>query len=671
VFESILIANRGEIACRIIRTAKRLGVRTVAVYSDADADALHVRLADSAFHIGPAPAAESYLLGERVIEAAKRGGVDAIHPGYGFLSENADFAEACAREGLTFIGPPPSAIREMGAKDAAKARMELAGVPIVPGYHGDAQDNAALGRAAEDVGYPLLVKAVAGGGGRGMRRVDRAEDLSAALDSARREAESGFGDPRLLLERFIEQARHIEVQVFADAHGGCVHLFERDCSIQRRHQKVVEEAPAPGLGEARRAELGAAAVRAASAIDYRGAGTIEFIVDSSVPIGEAPFYFMEMNTRLQVEHPVTEAITGFDLVEWQLRVAAGEALPEAASTAAIQGHAIEVRVYAEDPARGYLPQSGPLVLLRPPAEREGVRVDTGFLEGDRVGVHYDPMIAKLIAHGRDRDEALARLRGALADYAIAGIRTNIDLLGRIAAHPAFIAGEVDTAFLERHADQVVPSPEAPADLIALICAGHLCARARAAREATLPSDPHSPWSTTDSFRLNGRRVDRLRLADGKREIEIQVEFDRDAATAATLSWDDQQEHFEAMQLEGDRLSVVRDGIRSASHYVESGDDLYVTKAGQAWMLRHIVEDPEASGGAAGGGAVIAPMPGKIIAVSVENGQRVKVGDPLLTLEAMKMEHVLRSPQRGHVEGLEVGVDEQVAEGTILLTVKAG
>src|SRR6187401_423128 len=430
---SLLIANRGEIACRIIRTARRMGIRTVAVYSDADAKALHVRQADEAVHIGPSPARESYLVGEKILEAAKQTGAQAIHPGYGFLSENEAFAEACAKEGVVFIGPPASAIRAMGSKSAAKSLMEKAGVPLTPGYHGDDQDPGLLAREAGKIGFPVLIKASAGGGGKGMRRVDKGEDFAAALASCQREAKSAFGEDRVLVEQYVLKPRHIEIQVFADSHGGCVYLFERDCSVQRRHQKVLEEAPAPGMTAERRAAMGRAAVEAAKAVGYVGAGTVEFIAH---PDGR--FYFMEMNTRLQVEHPVTEMVTGLDLVEWQLRVAFGEALPRTQDQLAITGHAIEARIYAEDPDKGFLPSTGRLVHLAPPAQTDSVRVDTGVEQGDAITPFYDPMIAKLIVHAADRAGALARMKTALEQYRIVGVASNVEFLGRLVASDSFV-----------------------------------------------------------------------------------------------------------------------------------------------------------------------------------------------------------------------------------------
>ncbi len=518
MFEKILIANRGEIACRIIRTARRLGVRTVAVYSEADAHALHVEMADEAHPIGPPPARESYLNIGRILDAARRSGAQAVHPGYGFLSENADFAAACVAAGLNFIGPPASAIRAMGLKSASKALMERSGVPVVPGYYGDAQDLATLTAAAERTGYPVLLKASAGGGGKGMRVVERRADLEGAVSSAKREAASSFGDDRLLIERYLTNPRHIEIQIFADSHGQVISLFERDCSIQRRHQKVIEEAPAPGMDPARRRSMGEAACAAARAIGYVNAGTVEFIVE-----GDA-FYFMEMNTRLQVEHPVTEFITGLDLVEWQLRVAAGEPLPQSAEEVRIYGHAIEARIYAEDPAREFRPSIGTLWHLATPKENQHVRVDTGVRASDAVIIDYDPMIAKLIVWDKDREGAVRRLRGALAEYQVAGVTTNIALLSAIAAHPAFAAGQLDTGFIGRHAAELTPaSKPAPREVLAAAVLRVLRDQQReAAERAAATADPWSPWNQLTSWRMNGAGYQDLIFEEGESKITVRV-----------------------------------------------------------------------------------------------------------------------------------------------------
>ncbi|MDH4175883.1 MAG: acetyl-CoA carboxylase biotin carboxylase subunit, partial [Betaproteobacteria bacterium] len=499
MFSRILIANRGEIACRVAATARRLGIGVVAVYSEADAGARHVKLADEAFLLGPAPATESYLRGERVIEAALKCGAQAIHPGYGFLSENEGFARACAQAGLVFIGPPPEAIAAMGDKSAAKRLMEKAKVPLVPGYHGEKQEPAFLAKEAEKIGYPALIKASAGGGGKGMRIVTKAAEFQGALEGAQREAKAAFGDARVLIERYLERPRHIEVQVFGDAKGGCVYLFERDCSVQRRHQKVLEEAPAPGMSAARRKEMGEAAVAAARAVGYVGAGTVEFIAEQ-----DGKFYFMEMNTRLQVEHPVTEMITGLDLVEWQLRVAAGEPLPLAQDRLSIKGHAIEARLYAEDPARGFLPQTGHLAHLRFPEATQAVRIDTGVESGATITPHYDPMIAKLIAWGEDRPAALARLGAALAAVEVAGVQTNVAFLERVVRSRAFSSGDLDTGLIERSRAELFPPAQAAShELLAAAAMAELLEEADEARARAAGSgDPYSPWDSVDGWRLN-------------------------------------------------------------------------------------------------------------------------------------------------------------------------
>ncbi|HOM15217.1 MAG TPA: acetyl/propionyl/methylcrotonyl-CoA carboxylase subunit alpha, partial [Rubrivivax sp.] len=517
MFSKILIANRGEIACRVIKTARRMGIATVAVYSEADANARHVRMADEAVLIGPPAASESYLRAERILEAAQASGAQAVHPGYGFLSENDGFADACAAAGIVFIGPPASAIRAMGSKSAAKALMAKAGVPLTPGYHGDNQDPAFLEAQARDIGFPVLIKASAGGGGKGMRRVDRAEDFAAALASCQREAKNAFGDDHVLVEKYVLQPRHIEIQVFGDTHGSCVYLFERDCSVQRRHQKVLEEAPAPGMTRERRAAMGQAAVDAAKAVGYVGAGTVEFIANP-----DGSFYFMEMNTRLQVEHPVTEMITGLDLVEWQLRVAVGEPLPLRQDQLTIDGHAIEARIYAEDPDKGFLPSTGKLLHLSPPAETEHVRVDTGVEQGDAITPHYDPMIAKLIVWDATREAALARMRQALAHYRVVGVANNVEFLSRLVAVPSFAHAELDTALIEREQANLFPAAAPVPDEVWLLAAlAELQREAAAARQA---ADRDSPWRMLDGWRLNGRATRSLSLRHGDvlREVTVQV-----------------------------------------------------------------------------------------------------------------------------------------------------
>ena len=676
MIRTLLIANRGEIACRICRTAGRLGIRTVAVYSEADAGALHVKAADMALPIGPAAAADSYLRADRIVEAARRAGADAVHPGYGFLAENAGFAEACAVAGLVFVGPPPSAIAAMGSKAGAKALMEAAGVPLVPGYHGDAQDAGTLAAAADGIGFPVLLKASAGGGGKGMRVVTRAEDLADEIAAARREARSAFGDDRLILERYLERPRHVEMQVFADGHGNVVHLFERDCSVQRRHQKVLEEAPAPGLDPATRAAMADAAVAAARAIGYVGAGTVEFIMDEA-----GRFYFMEMNTRLQVEHPVTEMITGLDLVEWQLRVAAGGPLPLAQEQIRATGHAIEARLYAEDPGRDFLPQTGRLTRLRfPPADGRHVRVDAGVAEGDQVSVHYDPMIAKIIAWDRDRPSALARLAGALGATEVAGLATNLAFLGRVARHADFAAGGVSTGFIAANHDALVP-PDGPPGARALILAALAVMLRRASEAAALAAaspDPHAPWHRTDGWRLNTEARHELTFRAGGEAFPVRLRFRRRGYLVEEpgddRSGDDRPDGDRAgggLAVDGTlsadgRLEADLGGDRVSAGVDFAGDRVTVFTADGAVSLT--LDDPARAGQDTGevGGGLTAPMPGKVIAVLVEPGQAVDRGTRLLVLEAMKMEHAIAAPADGTVTAVHYAVGELVEEGAALV-----
>ncbi|NCU12325.1 MAG: acetyl/propionyl/methylcrotonyl-CoA carboxylase subunit alpha [Sphingomonadaceae bacterium] len=616
MFSSLLIANRGEIACRIIRTARHMGLRTVAVYSDADARALHVRQADQAVHIGPSPARESYLVGEKIIAAAKATGAEAIHPGYGFLSENADFARAVIDAGLIWVGPSPESIEAMGLKDAAKQLMQQAGVPVTPGYMGENQDPAYLAERAAEVGYPVLIKAVAGGGGKGMRRVDSAADFADALASCQREAAASFGNDHVLIEKYILSPRHIEVQVFGDAHGNVVHLFERDCSLQRRHQKVIEEAPAPGMDEATRAELCAAAVRAARAVDYRGAGTIEFIADASEGLRADRIWFMEMNTRLQVEHPVTEEITGVDLVEWQLRVAAGEELPLKQEDLSINGWAMEARLYAEDPAKGFLPAIGPLDHLRFGA---ALRVDTGVEEGGEVSPFYDPMIAKLIAHGGSREEAIETLLEGVDQTEVWPVRTNAGFLGLLLEHPGFQSGIVDTGLIGRDLALLVQAPEPDNEELTEAA-------------ALLAASPGSgPWSAALGFRANAAPRAEVRMVDDQGTLHV----------------------------------VALDEV-AADHPAE---DVLVFDAGFA--RRYTLE--RVAGGShhsAHDGDILSPMPGKIIAVEVAEGQAVTKGQKLLTLEAMKMEHTLTAPFDGVVAQLNAAPGAQVQVEALLARIEA-
>ncbi|MHA1599303.1 MAG: acetyl-CoA carboxylase biotin carboxylase subunit [Alphaproteobacteria bacterium] len=662
MFDKILIANRGEIACRVMRTARRLGVRTVAVYSAADADAAHVAAADEAYPIGLAPADESYLNGEAIIVVAKRVGAQAVHPGYGFLSENADFAEACAAAGLVFIGPPPSAIRTMGSKIAAKALMESAGVPLVPGYHGDDQDPAVLARAAEAAGFPIVIKASAGGGGKGMRVVHRAGDFDAALESAKREAKAAFGDDRMLIETYLARPRHIEVQVFADTRGNTVHLFERDCSIQRRHQKVLEEAPAPGLTARQRARMGAAAVAAANACGYVGAGTVEFICEGK------HFYFMEMNTRLQVEHPVTELITGQDLVEWQLHIALGEPLPLKQNKIAVSGHAIEVRIYAEDPERDFLPATGRLIHLRLPDAMEHVRIDAGVREGDEVSIHYDPMIAKLIVWGDDRVGAVIRLRAALAATEIVGLANNVGFLAAMAGHPAFATGEIDTGFIEHHRQDLLP-PLGPAsdDALALACLAVLLRRRQAAAERALrSSEPHSPWNDSRGWRLNVETHSRLEFRDGERDVTVVVHY---RADGYALDLPGGQIEVDGEIGASGALRAVLGGRRVTAAVIDHAGDMVVIIAGVSRRLR--LADPldAVADEPASGGRMTAPMPGKVVKVHVSPGQDVLRGAPLMVLEAMKMEHAIAAPSAGRVAAVHYAAGDVVEEGVVLLTLE--
>ena len=618
---SVLIANRGEIARRIIRTCWRLGVRTIAVYSEADAGAPFTRDADEAIAIGPAPARESYLDAAKVLAAAKASGTDAIHPGYGFLSENADFAQAVIDAGLVWIGPPPSAIRAMGLKDAAKRLMGQAGVPVTPGYLGEDQSPDHLRVEADRIGYPVLIKAVAGGGGKGMREVERSEDFADALAACRREASASFGDDRVLIERLIAHPRHIEVQVFADAHGAAVHLFERDCSLQRRHQKVIEEAPAPGMDVATRAAVCGAAVKAALAVGYQGAGTVEFIADASEGLRADRIWFMEMNTRLQVEHPITEAITGLDLVEWQLRVASGEPLPLAQADIRLDGWAMEARLYAENPATGFLPSTGPLDRFVLP---QGVRIETGVEQGGQISPFYDPMVAKLIAHGATREAAAATLAEACRQVQVWPVRTNAGFLARCLADPNFIAGRIDTGFIAARLDRLLPPAQPPERVI------------RAAATARLAEPGTDPWSALQGFRVNAAP-----------SIDAAVQFG-------------DQVYRRALQ-PGEQLGlpVLRDGA-----------DSVVFDAGEAWAFG----EPRAQGvqdGEVSDGRIVSPMPGRIAAVHTAQGDAVRKGQPLVTLEAMKMEHALIAPFDGMVERLSVKVGDQVSEGVTLAVLAKG
>jgi len=660
MFNKILIANRGEIAVRVIRTARRLGIATVAVYSEADANALHVQMADEAICIGPPAAAQSYLRGEKVIEAARRTGAQAIHPGYGFLSENAGFAAACAEASIVFIGPPVEAIRAMGSKAESKRLMADAGVPLVPGYHGEAQDADLLRQHAERIGYPVLVKASAGGGGKGMRVVRAASELNDAIAGARREAKAAFGDDSLLLEKYLVRPRHVEIQVFADTHGHCIYLFERDCSLQRRHQKVIEEAPAPALPAGLRTRIGEAAVAAARAVGYVGAGTVEFLYE------DGEFYFIEMNTRLQVEHPVTEMITGLDLVEWQLRVAAGGVLPRTQEQLQCRGHAFEARVYAEDAERGFLPSTGRLSHLRPPAESAHVRIDTGVRAGDEISVYYDPMIAKLIVWDEDRPSALRRLSRALREYEIAGVTTNVGFLAAIAAHPAFAASEIDTGFIERHRDDLamVPTP-APDEVLALAALANLLRTDAAARGGS--ADPNSPWNAVNGWRLNADSQHDLTILDRDTARRVSLHFRRDGYEIELP--DRPRLSATRVSLEDAVLSAVIDGRRQRASAVFDGNTLTLLRDGRAWILR--IDDPleRASRQEGGSGRLTAPMPGVIVDVLVEEGAAVVCDQPLIVMEAMKMEHTIRAPADGRIAKVHFAKGQQVSDGSELVTLE--
>jgi len=647
MFRSVLIANRGEIACRIARTAKRLGLRTIAVYSAADAGALHTRLCDEAHFLGGADPRESYLSIERLIDAAAQSAAECIHPGYGFLSENADFAEACALAGKVFVGPPAQAIRAMGLKDRAKTVMEKAGVPIVPGYHGKRQDAKFLREKAYEIGYPVLIKPAAGGGGRGMRRVDKHADFETALEGAIREGQSAFGSSLVLIEKFIAAPRHIEIQVFADGHGNIVHLGERDCSLQRRHQKVIEEAPAPGMTPELRALMGAAAVEAARAVGYRGAGTVEFVADGTNGLRAGAYWFIEMNTRLQVEHPVTEAVTGLDLVEWQFRIAAGEKLPLTQNRLRIDGHAVEARLYAEDPANGFLPSTGPIVALELP---DDVRVDSGVEAGSEVTPFYDPMIAKLIAHASTREAALDRLADALDRTLIAGVRSNAAFLAALCRADDFRRGKFDTGFIDRSLAELGATVQqrdtsAAALGVAQLLGGEM-------RSEAIPPDDDSgefasPWIARDGFQLGGKRL-----------LTVPIVIDGEDATAAVSYGKD-----------GAQVAVDGKAPATDAKVFTAGNNAYVLRHGRQTRVRIKDFAAAAAEAGAGDGVVKAPMHGKVLELLVSVGERVMAGQRLAVIEAMKMEHTLRAPFAGVVKKVPVGAGAQVVEGAQIVVIE--
>ena len=660
MFKKILIANRGEIACRVAATARGLGIRTVAVYSDADAGAKHVGACDEAYRLGPPPAKESYLRGDLVIAIAKQSGAQAIHPGYGFLSENADFADAVDLAGLVFIGPPSSAIRAMGLKAESKQLMEKAGVPLTPGYHGGDQDTALLEAEAGKIGYPVLIKASAGGGGKGMRVVEKAADFQAALASCKREAGSSFGDEAMLIEKYLTRPRHIEIQVFADTHGNCVHLFERDCSVQRRHQKVLEEAPAPGMTAERRARMGEAAVGAARAVGYVGAGTVEFIVNQ-----DGSFYFMEMNTRLQVEHPVTEEITGLDLVEWQLRVAAGEPLPLLQDELELSGHAIEARIYAENPAKNFLPSIGTITHMRMPLDDDhgDVRIDSGVRAGDTISPYYDPMIAKLICWGETRDAALRSMATALREVEIAGLSTNVEFLGRVIASKAFSGAELDTGLIERNRGELLPQ-ELNLPPQALAAAAFAWCGADAAQASP------DPWAQRDGWRVHGRARRLLTFRVGDTTDEVVVAYQKQGFAieaggllgAATGTVDGTRVRFNWADMRID-AGVVIDGVKFSIFLQGRRFDLERVDA-----LATLVVDEEHAGAA--DGRLRAPMSGKVLALVAQPGVRVEKGAPLMVMEAMKMEHTIAAPAAGVVKAFGFAVGDQVTEGAELVSFEA-
>ena len=658
MFKKILIANRGEIAVRIARTAKRLGIATVAIYSDADRNALHVSVADEAFRVGPPPPTESYLNGNEIIAIAKRSGAEAIHPGYGFLSENPDFAEAVTRAGLVFIGPPATAIRAMGLKDRARDLMAKASVPVLPGNNGESQNTAQLAREAAHIGYPVLIKPVAGGGGKGMHRVDDLRNFAEALAVARREATSAFGDDRIIIEKFLPKARHIEIQIFADSHGNTIHLFERDCSLQRRHQKVIEEAPAPGMAPAMRAAMGKAAVEAAKAVGYVGAGTVEFIADVSEGLSVDRFYFMEMNTRLQVEHPVTEMITGLDLVEWQLRIASGEPLPLKQSELMMSGHAIEARLYAEDPARNFQPQIGKLTHLKFSNEPD-LRIDSGVQENDTVTTHYDPMIAKIIAHGASRAAALHKLTKAIAGTHIGGCRTNLAFLNRLTRDTAFISGAVDTGFIERNIDHLAKAGEPPAEALAaalLHTIGHLTRPARL-----------SPFDTLTNFRLWHGEARTVTFDGDGTPLEASLTFLGNLEFVLLRS--NQLIAFSLLDIDDETLRLDFSGRIVQLTFFYHGNGLMIGLDGAIHEFR--IADTAAIHGEAeaGGGLVIASVPGSISVLPVKPGDRVALGDTIAVIEAMKMEFTLKAERGGKIGLVHVAAGDQVEEGTLITTIE--
>ena len=686
MFSKILIANRGEIACRVIETARKMGVRTVAVYSDIDKDSKHVALADESYYVGPNPASESYLMADKILEVAKASGAQAVHPGYGFLSENAEFSNACAENGIKFIGPPAKAIIDMGSKSASKDIMIAADVPVTPGYHGDAQDIETLRQAAKDVGYPIMIKAVLGGGGKGMRMVMDESGFDEGLDGCKREALKSFGDDRVLIERFLVKPRHVELQIFADEHGNCIHLYERDCSVQRRHQKVLEEAPAPGMTEELRARMGTAAVNAAKAVGYEGAGTVEFMLDDD---GES-FYFMEMNTRLQVEHPVTEMVTGVDLVNWQLRIAAGEELPLKQEDVQCTGHAIEARIYAENPDNNFLPASGNVSFMSLPEhiafKNADIRIDSGVREGDDVSIFYDPMIAKLIVKGNDREEALRVLDGALRDYRIVGLPTNIEFCRKIASHEAFVSGDLDTNFIEKNYEALLPKSAPTPDHIVLL--GVL---GRLVEESIGLSHDGSPWTALNNVgaRFAGTvgRTRTLHFKGGNQadeDLEVQVAYlpghSTDGENAISFEADINGTKYEvtgyAVGEQTELVAYIGAQRFTATVARDAANNTYSVFCDQEKGMKHSYPlqvpalDLGDDEGAKGKGSIITPMPGSVTKVMVSPGDVVEKGAPLMILTAMKMEHIIRAQMDGTIASVGFNEGDFVEDGKVLVSFEA-
>ena len=668
MFSKILIANRGEIAVRVARTARRMGIQTVAVFSDADRNAMHVAACDEAHYLGGSAPRDSYLRGDKVLDIALRAGAQAIHPGYGFLSENAAFALQCADAGIVFIGPPPAAIEAMGLKAESKRLMERANVPLVPGYHGASQDEALLLAEAKRIGFPVLIKASAGGGGKGMKVAESANDFAASLASAKREAKNSFGDDNVLIERYLQRPRHIEIQVFADELGHCVYLFERDCSLQRRHQKVIEEAPAPGMTDARRRQMGEAAVAAAKAVGYVGAGTVEFIAEHDFTTS-GRFYFMEMNTRLQVEHPVTEMITGLDLVEWQLRVASGERLPKLQDELRINGHAFEARVYAENPRNQFLPALGPINVLRAPAINADVRIDTGVREGDTITPHYDPMIAKLIVHGENREQALQRLALALDEYTVVGFNNNVEFLQHVSRHAAFAAADIDTGFIARHASDLLPPLPAPSDVALAACALVEWSLARDASRAAARAagEPASPWALADAFWPNqpDNGVDYV-YSQGGALFNVSVIAQGNGFTLRLPN----SAPCAVAAIDGERIKLTLGDVQRSARVLRSGMHRVVLLAGERFEFDAVDRYAPPQADEAHAGHLTAPMPGSVVSVLVSIGDTVKKGQPLIIMEAMKMEHTITASVDGVVEAIYFAAKEQVKEGAELVALIA-